>query len=414
MKIKIRLIIMNVLQYAIWGAWLISLGGYLGGKLNYTGVQIGSFFATMGIASLVMPAIMGIIADRWVNAEKVLAISHLISGTFMFVAAGQTEYHMLYTFILLAVLFYMPTIALSNSAAYNALAKHNMDPIKHFPPVRIFGTIGFIVSMILVDLIIIDGVALSKSANQLYFSAIISFALGLYSFTLPRCDINKNPDKSSLVDMLGLRAFTLFKEKRMAVFFVFSMLLGVALQITNAFANLYLTDYFGNMPQYANSFGVRHANILISISQMSETLCILLIPFFLRRYGIKNVMLMSMIAWVLRFALLGTGNPGDGVWMLILSMIIYGFAFDFFNISGSLYVETETSPSIRSSAQGVFMIMTNGFGALIGSYAAGKVVDVVGWPNSWFVFAAYALVVFFLFWILFDYKHEPEKISKSL
>lgn len=400
---------MNFLQYAIWGSWLISLGAYLGGELNFSGKQIGSFFATMGIASLFMPALMGIIADRWVQAQRLLGICHLIGGTFMVIAAPQTSYAPLYALILCSVLFYMPTISLSNSVAYSALGKANLDTVKHFPPIRVWGTIGFICAMVLVDLL-----GFTRSPNQLYFSGALSFILGIYSFTLPQSDVSKAEKNQSWIDAMGLRAFTLFKEKRMAIFFLFCMLLGVSLQITNAFANDYLTNHFGTMEIYQGTFGVEHANILISLSQLSETLCILLIPFFLKRFGIKIVMLISMAAWVLRFGLLGAGNPGSGVWMLILSMLVYGVAFDFFNISGSLYVDQETDPTIRSSAQGVFMIMTNGFGALIGSYAAGFVVDHVGWPNSWYVFAGYALVVAILFALIFKHKHNPEEIPDHI
>ena len=414
MNLKLRLIVMNFLQYAIWGAWLISLGAYLGGRLEFSGVQIGSFFATMGIASLFMPGLLGIIADRFVPAEKLLGICHLLGATFLFLAAPQTEYAALYTYILLAVFFYMPTIALSNAVAYNALEKFGYDTVKVFPPIRVWGTVGFIVSMIAVDLIRIDGMKFSQSAYQLYFSAAISLILGIYSFTLPKCSVNPASESKSWVDNFGLRAFALFKKRKMAVFFTFSMLLGVSLQITNMFANDYLTNHFGKMPEYQNTFGVEYANILISISQMSETLCILLIPFFLKRFGIKKVMLISMFAWILRFGLLGVGNPGGGVWMLVLSMLVYGVAFDFFNISGSLFVEQETSPKIRSSAQGLFMIMTNGFGAFIGSYAAGQVVDMVGWPNAWFLFTGYSVVVMILFAVLFQYKHDSVKMEHHL
>ena len=403
MSIKFRLTIMNFLQYAIWGAWLISLGAYLGGELSFSGRQIGSFFATMGIASLFMPAIMGIIADRWIPAQKLLGICHIIGAALLVVAAPQREYLPLYSLILCSVMFYMPTISLSNSVAYNALTKSGLDTVKAFPPIRVWGTVGFICAMIAVDLL-----GFAQSSMQLYSSAVLGFILGIYSFTLPNCEVSKACKNQSWVDTLGLRAFMLFKQKKMAIFFVFSMLLGVSLQITNAFANDYLTNHFGVIDAYKGTFGVEHANILISLSQMSETLCILLIPFFLKRFGIKNVMLISMFAWVLRFGLLGTGNPGDGVWMLVLSMLVYGVAFDFFNISGSLYVDKETDPSIRSSAQGVFMIMTNGFGAFLGSYAAGEVVDIFGWPHSWFIFAAYALAVGILFAIVFKYKHNQE------
>lgn len=403
MSIKFRLTIMNFLQYAIWGAWLISLGAYLGGELSFSGRQIGSFFATMGIASLFMPAIMGIIADRWIPAQKLLGICHIIGAALLVVAAPQREYLPLYSLILCSVMFYMPTISLSNSVAYNALTKSGLDTVKAFPPIRVWGTVGFICAMIAVDLL-----GFAQSSMQLYSSAVLGFILGAYSFTLPNCEVSKACKNQSWVDTLGLRAFMLFKQKKMAIFFVFSMLLGVSLQITNAFANDYLTNHFGVIDAYKGTFGVEHANILISLSQMSETLCILLIPFFLKRFGIKNVMLISMFAWVLRFGLLGTGNPGDGVWMLVLSMLVYGVAFDFFNISGSLYVDKETDPSIRSSAQGVFMIMTNGFGAFLGSYAAGEVVDIFGWPHSWFIFASYALAVGILFAIVFKYKHNQE------
>jgi NHS family xanthosine MFS transporter len=304
-------------------------------------------------------------------------------------------------------MFYMPTIALSNSVAYNALTKGGFSTVKDFPPIRVWGTVGFIFSMIIVDLL-----GYAQTSYQLYMSAGLGFVLSVYSFTLPNCDINVHVEKRSWVDYMGLRAFTLFKQKKMAIFFIFSMMLGMSLQITNAFANDYLTNFFGKNILYEGTFGVEHANILISLSQASETLCILLIPFFLRKFGIKKVMLISMIAWVLRFALLGTGNPGGGVWMLVLSMIVYGVAFDFFNISGSLFVENETDSSIRSSAQGVFMIMTNGFGAFIGSYVAGWVVDIAGWPKSWFIFAGYSLLVAIVFAIVFKYKHDPQQLEK--
>ena len=409
MGLKYRLTIMNFLQYAIWGAWLISLGAYLGGSLKFEGFQIGSFFATMGIASLFMPGLVGIIADRWIPAQKLLGICHFLAATFLVLAAPQSDYKTLYTLILCSVMFYMPTIALSNSVAYHVLTKGGFNIVKDFPPVRVWGTVGFICSMILVDLL-----GYAQSSYQLYLSAGLGYVLSVYSFTLPNCTINSSIQKKSWVDYMGLRAFALFKQKKMAIFFIFSMMLGMSLQITNAFGNEYLTNFFGKNVLYKGTFGVEHANILISLSQVSETFCILLIPFFLRKFGIKKVMLISMVAWVLRFGLLGTGNPGSGVWMLVLSMIVYGVAFDFFNISGSLFVENETDSSIRSSAQGVFMIMTNGFGAFIGSYVAGWIVDKAGWPNSWFIFAGYSLVVAIVFAMIFNYKHDPLKLEKTI
>lgn len=415
MNLKMRLIVMNFLQYFIWGAWLISLGSYLGGALGFNGVQIGSFYAIMGITSLFMPAVMGIVADRWIPAQKLLGICHLLGGLFIFMAAFATDYNALYSFIFLGVAFYMPTIALSNSVAYFALEKFGFDTIKDFPPIRVFGTIGFIAAMWTVDL-----TGFKVSELQFYVSAIASLLLGIYSFTLPHCPVNKSVEKKSFVEALGLKAFTLFKDSKMAIFFIFSMLLGAALQITNGFGDLYINS-FANDPVFADAWGVKHSVMLISLSQISETLCILLIPFFLKRFGIKKVMLLSMFAWVLRFALFGTGDPGSGIWMLVLSMLVYGMAFDFFNISGALFVNQETSPSIRSSAQGLFMIMTNGFGATIGSFAAGAVVEnfvpnpagsPMGWDVAWFIFAGYALVVAIIFGLVFKYKHNPDAIKE--
>lgn len=396
MKIRIRLIILNFLEFAVWGAWLISLGAYLGGSLHFSGFQIGSFFATMGIASLFMPTLAGIVADKWISAQKVLGICHFFSGVFMILASFMTSYFSLYFSILLAVCFYMPTISLTYAVSYNAMEIEGKDKVKEFPAIRVWGTVGFIISMIAVDL-----AGFSVNSGQLIFSAVLSFVLGVYSFTLPDCPVEKNFRRVNWIQRFGLDSFSLFKNRNLAIFLIFSMLLGISLQITNAFANDYLTNYFGNINRYKDTFGVSHANILISLSQISEAACILLIPFFLKRFGIKTVMLISMVAWVLRFGLLGTGNPGNGVWMLVLSMIIYGVAFDFFNISGSLYIENNTDNKVRSSAQGLFLLMTNGFGALVGSYLAGMVVSCLGWPSSWFVFSAYSLVVAVLFAVMF-------------
>ena len=416
MDIKFRLIIMNFLQYFIWGSWLISLGSYAGNTLHFDGVQIGSFFATMGIASLFMPALLGIVADRWVRAERLLGICHVLGALSLMAASYQTEYVPLYTLMLISVMLYMPTISLSNSVAYNALEKSNMDIVKSFPPIRVWGTVGFICAMWTVDF-----TGFKYSQAQLYVASASALILGFYAFSLPKCEIRKNEEKKSLVDTLGLSAFALFKNKNMAIFFVFAMLLGAALQITNSFGDLFLSS-FAAIPEYVESFGVKHSVVLLSISQMSETLFILAIPFCLKHFGIKRVMLISMVAWVLRFALFGLGDPGDGVWMLVMSMVVYGMAFDFFNISGSLFVEQTTDSSIRSSAQGLFMLMTNGFGALFGSYAAGAIVNyfthteqfgdsfyrVGNWPAAWFVFAGYALIVAIVFAVIFKYKHTEK------
>ncbi|MCP9611988.1 nucleoside permease [Coprobacter tertius] len=412
MNVKLRLTIMNFLQFFIWGSWLISLGGYMMGELHFDGGQTGKIFATMGVASVFMPGLLGIVADRWINAERLLGICHLTGAGLLLYASTLTSYHSMYWVMLLNMMVYMPTLALTNAVSYNALEKYRLDIIKDFPPIRVWGTVGFICAMWAVDL---SGI--SRSSLQLYVGAAAAFLLGIYSFTLPACKPSKN-QKKTILSAFGLDALSLFKQKKMAIFFIFSMLLGAALQITNTFGGSFL-DSFKSIPEYADSFGVLHPNILLSISQMSETLFILAIPFFLKRFGIKQVMLMSMFAWVLRFGLFGLGNPGSGLVLLILSMIVYGMAFDFFNISGSLFVEKETTPSIRASAQGLFMIMTNGLGAIIGGNASGWVVDhfthkgITDWPAAWFVFAGYALTIGILFAIVFKYKHETEEYSEK-
>lgn len=418
MNIKLRLTVMNFLQFAVWGSYLTSMGTYLFGI--GLAENIGLFYAMQGIVSLFMPALIGIVADRWVQAQKLLGICHLLAAAFMAatgyyaLTASQVEFGTLFTLYSLSVAFYMPTLGLSNSVAYTGLGSAGLDTVKHFPPIRIWGTIGFICAMWCCDLS-----GFQSTAWQFIQSATIGVVLGLYAFTMPQCPTNKSNNKKSLVEALGLNAFALFKQKKMALFFIFSVLLGVSLQITNGFANPFISD-FGQVAEYANTFGVQHANILISLSQVSETLCILLIPFCLKRFGIKKVMLMAMFAWVLRFGLFGLGNPGAGVWMFLLSMIVYGVAFDFFNVSGSLFVDKETDESLRSSAQGLFIMMTNGIGATIGTLGAQQVINhfvgdstgvarMEGWSHSWLIFAAYALVVALLFALVFKYKHEPEK-----
>jgi len=413
MDVKLRLTVMNFLQFFIWGSWLISLGGYMIVKLHFTGGQVGGIYATMGLASLFMPGLLGIVADRWINAERVLGMCHILGGVLLFWASTITDSRLMYWVMLLNAMFYMPTIALNNTVSYSILKQRGLDVVKDFPPIRVWGTVGFIIAMWVVDLC-----GWSFKPLQLNIGSFSALFLGVYAFTMPACPPAKVNTKRSLVSSLGLDAFVLFKQRKMAVFFIFAMLLGAALQITNTFGQPFLHDFSSN-PAYASLFAVTHPGILMSVSQMAETLFILAIPFFLYRFGIKKVMLMSMFAWVLRFGLFGIGNPGEGLVFLILSMIIYGVAFDFFNISGSLFVETEAKPEIRASAQGLFMIMSNGIGAFIGGVSSGWVVDhftsaegVKAWPQIWFVFAGYALVVGILFAVFFRYKHIPKTSEK--
>ncbi|MBQ3689922.1 MAG: MFS transporter [Bacteroidales bacterium] len=411
---KIKLAIMNFLQFAVWGAYLTSMGTFL--AQNGFGDKIGTFYATQGIVSLFFPALLGMVADRFIQAQRLYIICHLLSAMSMLSAGyfglGEVNLPAMYTCFFFGIGFYMASLSLSYSVAYNALDKSGMDTVKDFPPIRVWGTVGFIATMWTVDLL-----KYQDSAMQFVISGLIGIVLALYANIIPKCEIKDTLEKKSFASMLGLDAFKLFKDKRMAMFFVFSMLLGVALQITNSYANPFIRS-FENISEFADTFGVKHTNILISLSQVSETLCILLIPFCLKRFGIKRVMLIAMTAWVLRFLFFGLGNPGSGVWLFILSCIVYGVAFDFFNVSGSLFVDKETDKKIRSSAQGLFMLMTNGIGATIGTliaqhivndnvYSKTQAMDIwQGWQNSWFIFAGYSLLITILFAIFFKYKHK--------
>lgn len=413
---KLRLTLLSFLQFAVWGAYLTSMGGYLASV--GIGANIGWFYSVQGFVSIIMPALMGIVADRWVQAQRLLAVCHLLSAAAMCMV-GYTGLSMgeavtfahLFPWYVVAVAFYMPTLALSNSVSYSALEGAGLDAVKAFPPIRIWGTIGFIASMWIVDL-----TEMQHTPLQFFVSAAWGLLMAAYSLTMPPCKVKGAQAGQSMAEALGLNAFRLFRQKKMALFFIFSMLLGVSLQITNGYANPFISSFAADAA-YADAFVVQHANLIISLSQCSETLCILLIPFFMSRFGIKKVVLIAMMAWVLRFALFAIGTPDmPGVLWFVLSMLVYGVAFDFFNVSGSLFVNRETDCDIRSSAQGLFMLMTNGMGASLGMIAAQSVVnaytDNVGgytigeWSTVWYIFAVYALIVAILFAVCFRYKEE--------
>ncbi|MCX8523426.1 nucleoside permease [Chryseobacterium formosus] len=456
MNLKLRLTILSFLQFFVWGAWLITMANFWFGTKQWDGTQFGAVFGTMGIASIFMPTITGIIADRWVNAEKIFSVLQILYGITLFILPHSTDPNSFFSVMLVAMCFYMPTIALANSISYTVLKNSNLDVVKDFPPIRVWGTVGFIVAMWITNL-----TGNKATEGQFYIGGVAAIILGIYALTLPKCPPQKLIDKDApLSEQLGLNAFKLFKNYKTALFFLFSMLLGAALQLTNAYGDVFLSE-FSHFPKYADSFVVQRSTIIMSISQVSETLFILAIPFFLKRFGIKRVMLFSMFAWVLRFGFFAYGIPeGYGLGLIVLSCIVYGMAFDFFNISGSLFVETTTDKKIRSSAQGLFMMMTNGFGAVFGSYIAGWAIDkffthrfttvtelstylqttpdnqsfldilknsfhsvvnadgtlstvvmMKDWHNIWLSFAAYALVLAILFWVLFKHKHDPKAVE---
>ena len=415
MNIKNRLTLMSFLQFFVWGAWLITVGNYWFATKQWSGAEFGAVFSTLGLSSILMPALTGIIADKFINAEKLYGILHILGGLILCYIPQVDSPASFFWVIFMAMLCYMPTISLSNSIAYTILKNNKFDVVKVFPPIRVWGTIGFIMAMWMTNLS-----GNKASANMFYIAAIAAVGLGIYSFFLPKCPPqNLISENSTLAQKLGLDAFKLFGTYKIALFLIFSMFLGAALQLTNMYGDTFLSD-FSKVPEYENSFVVKYSTIIMSISQISETLFILAIPFFLKRFGIKQVMLISMVAWVLRFGLFAYGDPSGGLWMIILSCIVYGMAFDFFNISGSLFIETSTDSSIRSSAQGLFMMMTNGFGAVLGSSISGYVIDkyftVEGtkdWHSIWLWFAIYAAVIAVLFAVFFKHNHNSEEIEVS-
>ena len=438
MNIKLRLALMNFLEFAVWGAYLTSMGNYLGRA--GMGAEIAWFYAIQGIVSIFMPTIVGIISDKYVQPQRMLGICHLLAGLGMVglfylgmtnAMPDKTMFIAIYTF---SVAFYMPTLALSNTTAFTILKSKGLDTVKDFPPIRVLGTVGFIVTMWFVNCATLDNGAFSFgfAASEFKFqythmqflvSGVLSFVLFAYCMTLPSCPIVKSEEKKSVADMFGLSAFKLFKDKKMALFFIFSCLLGMSLQVTNSYATPFITSFKGD-PLLADTFAANNATLLVSISQVSEALCILMIPFFLRRYGIKIVMLLAMFAWVLRFGFFGMGNPAmPGVLLFILSCIVYGVAFDFFNVSGGLFVDEKCEPKVRASAQGLFMLMTHGLGATIGTLLAGEIINhycswsedgylLGNWQACWYIFAAYALVVGVLFALVFRYKKEDNAYNK--
>lgn len=454
MNVKFRLTIMSFMQFFVWAAWLITIANYWFGTKQWGGADFGVIFSTMGIASLFMPTITGILADKWINAEKLYAILHILYAATMFYLPQVEDPHTFFWVILVSMCFYMPTIALSNSISYTTLKNGNFDVVKNFPPIRVWGTIGFIAAMWLTNL-----TGNKASANQFYIAGISALFLGIYSFTLPPCKpLNLISEKKTFAQKLGLESFKLFTDYKMALFFIFSMFLGAALQLTNAYGDVFL-DEFKLFPVFAESFVIKYSTIILSISQISETLFILAIPFFLKRFGIKWVIAIAMFAWVLRFGLFAFGDPSTNLWMIITSCIVYGMAFDFFNISGSLFVETSTTPKTRSSAQGLFMMMTNGFGAVFGSLVSGwminkyfttyyssidslskyvkseadnehllkflknkgisvlengnlsRALDVKDWHNIWLSFTIYVLVIAIVFVVIFKHKHTRAEVE---
>ena len=421
--IKFRLTIMSFLQFFVWGAWLTTIGTYCTEGKGWTFGQFGAIFSTLALSSILMPSLIGIIADKWMRAERLYGLLHICYGGILLLVpnlawfqsqfpslSSMPEYDLLYWVIFAGMICYMPTISLSNAVSYRILKMFEFDVVKDFPPIRVWGTIGFILAMWTTNLS-----GSKANSTQFIIAGTIAILLGIYAFTLPACrPETKTQEKKSIIEMLGLNAFKLFGNYQMALFFVFSMLLGAALQLSNMYGDAYLSSFT------KGSTVEQYSTIIYSISQISETIFILTIPFFLKRFGMKKVMLLALIAWVLRYGLFAVGGTSFGVVSIVLSCVVYGMAFDFFLISGSMYIETTTDSKIRSSAQGLFIMMTNGFGAFFGTIASSKIIEKyyllpngqTDWSGAWTLFAIYSLVVAVLFAVLFKQKHQEVDVSK--
>lgn len=415
---------MSFLQFFVWGAWLTTIGTYCTVGKGWTFGQFGAIFSTLALSSILMPSIIGIIADKWMRAERLYGLLHICYGSILLLIPqlgflqknipffnSMPEYDVLYWLIFAGMICYMPTISLSNSVSYRVLTMFNGNIVKDFPSIRVWGTIGFIAAMWTTNL-----TGSKDNSMQFVIAGVIAIFLGIYSFTLPACPPQDNSsEKKSVFSALGLDAFRLFASYKMALFFVFSMLLGAALQLSNMYGDAFLSGF----PK--GSVVEKYSTIIYSISQFSETAFILTIPYFLKRFGMKKVMLFALFAWVLRYGLFAFGMIPSGGVFVVLSCIVYGMAFDFFLISGSMYIETTTEPRLRSSAQGLFIMMTNGFGAYFGTVISSWVIEryftfsdgSTNWHFTWMTFALYCLVVAVLFAFLFKHEHHPEEIGSS-
>jgi len=408
MSVQARLKIMSFLQFFIWGCWLITLGSYMIKTLAFSGTEVGNVYSMQGIAACIMPLLLGIMADKYIAANRLYALCHGFGGIMLLLLAQITRPETMMWAMLLNLMAYMPSLGLANAIAHSCLKREKLDIVACFPAIRVFGTIGFIAAMWVVSL---SGNELQ--AAQLYLAAAASFALALYSLTaLPAAAAGGDAPPERQSRGFGLEALALLRQPLLAVFFTFAMLLGVVLQITNTFGNPFLQDLAAH-PQAAGNVLLRYPDILYSLSQISEIAFILTIPFFLKKFGIKIVMAISVIAWILRFGFFAFGGASAfGMSLLVLSMLVYGCAFDFFSISGSIFIEKTVKSAMRAGAQGLFMTAVNGFGTFIGMYLGGRIIDYFtdaagrNWQAVWLVFAAYSAVLLALFLVIFRVK-EP-------
>ncbi|HJC68947.1 MAG TPA: nucleoside permease [Candidatus Brachybacterium intestinipullorum] len=389
--IRLRLSTMMFLEFFVWGAWFVTLGTYLAADLGASGSQIALAFLTQSLGAILAPFIVGLIADRFFAAQRILGVLHLFSAVMLFLAGRQQEFGAFFVFALLAMISFMPTLALANSISFRRLDS----PERQFPAIRVFGTIGWIIAGLLIGWL--GWEAGGALGNTFVMAAIGSGLLGVYAFTLPHTPPEPTGDRVTVRDVLGLDALALLKSRSYLVFFLASILICIPLAFYYNFTNLYL-----------NEIGVRSAAAVQSLGQVSEALFLLIMPLMLKKLGIKRTLLIGMLAWALRYALFAFGDAGSLLWLVIIGLVLHGVCYDFFFVAGQIYTDRFAPKHVRSAAQGLISLATYGVGLLIGSLISGPIVDAFlaadgthQWRAIWLIPAALAVGVALFFAALF-------------
>lgn len=398
--IKIKLSFMMFLEFFIWGGWFVTMGTFLSQSFKASGSQLAMAYETQSIGAIIAPFIIGLIADRYFSAQKILGFLHLVGAIILYLAGNSSEFLSFYPFVLIYMVLYMPTLALVNSVAFRQMK----DPSKEFPPIRVFGTVGWIFAGLIIGYLGWESQKLL--ANTFYLTAIASAVLGVFSFSLPDTPPTAKKGDYSITKILGLDALSLLKDTKYLIFFISSILICIPLAF-----------YYQHANQFLNEIGMPSAAAVMTLGQISEAFFILLLPVFLKRYGIKITLIVGMLAWVVRYILFAYGDVGENTWMLIFGVILHGICYDFFFVSGQIYTDYKAGDQFKSSAQGLITLATYGLGMFVGFRLAGYITDQFtnnsghDWTQIWLIPSGFALFVLFLFMITF--KNEKIKLKNE-